>query len=82
MHMLYSPNQPAPAGKEDIMMNYPYTPGIPLSREHLDVMRLRFAPEWPLAEIARLIQSVGGRIVNDGRGGLVVVKGGAIDERV
>lgn len=58
------------------MMNYPYTPGIPLSRERLDVMRIRFALEWPLAEIARLIHAVGGRIVNDGRGGLVVVKGG------
>lgn len=53
---------------------YPYRPGVPLSREQSQIMAIRFSPDWTLVEIAQAVRKMGGRLANDNRGGLVVVR--------
>lgn len=53
---------------------YRYSAQERMTRAQLDVMRVRFAPDWTLFEVAKAVSGMGGRLVNDGKGGLVVVR--------
>ncbi len=53
---------------------YPYRPSEPLTRDACQVMSVRFAPDWTMVEVAKAVSGMGGKLANDGKGSLIVVR--------
>lgn len=53
---------------------YAYDAHTSLTREQCKVLSLRFAPDWTLEQIKHAAQSIGGKLVNDRHGNIVIVR--------